>query len=78
LREKSAEPSHVEHAEPVTKKAALTKKEALVAFLRERFPSRPPLSVDEMMRDAKNENRSIGKFSKRTFEAAIKSAYPKP
>jgi hypothetical protein len=51
-----------------------TKVEACAAWLREAFPNRPALTVDELMRRAEK-HPGIGQVSKRTFEAALKKVY---
>jgi hypothetical protein len=63
---------------PLPAKSAQNKVAALAAFVRQRYPTRPPKSVDEFMEAVKNEASHIGKFKKRTFESALAMAYPQP
>jgi hypothetical protein len=67
---------HVE--KPLPAESAQNKVDALAAFVRQRYPTRPPKSVEEFMKDVKNEASHIGKFKKRTFESALAMAYPQP
>jgi hypothetical protein len=67
-----------ESRSPQTKKGNKPwKVDALVDWLRNRYETRPPMSVDELMRSAKLEVVHIGIFGKRTFENAIAKAFPR-
>lgn len=52
-----------------------TKKDALSGWLREKYPSRPSLTVDELMLAIQREAAPIGRFSRRTLETAIREVY---
>jgi hypothetical protein len=51
------------------------KHEAVVAWLQETYPERPPLSVFELMRELGQKAPHLGNVSKRTFETALQRAY---
>jgi hypothetical protein len=76
-----ADDGHVEESSSPCRKtiSKQNKVEALAAILRERYPTRPAMSVDELMEAVKNEAaQHIGTFKKRTFEDALAITYPQP
>jgi hypothetical protein len=52
-----------------------TQVDGIAEWLREHYPNRPPMRVEELMQVVGQEARHIGVFSKRTFEAALSKAY---
>ena len=59
----------------VCKRERSTKTDAIAAWLTSRYPARPALSVDELMRIIKKDAADLGTFQKRTLEAALSKAY---
>ena len=54
-----------------------TKADAVAALLREHFPDRPAMTVDELKRVIEQQRTDIGQFSPRTLRRAIAIAWPK-
>lgn len=52
-----------------------SKTDALVAWLEKTYPKRPSKTVDELMKEAKQQAPEIGAFSKGTFEKAMSRCY---
>jgi hypothetical protein len=75
-----ADDGHVEESSSPCRKVTSkqNKVDALAAFLRKRYSTRPAMFVDELMEAVKNEAPQIGTFKKRTFEDALAITYPQP